>query len=100
MKITGTLGTFEIFKFLFYHLFIAIFFLSFYCEKMNFPVINLNIKKGKGIATLSMDEKYLQERNSAARKKPKHAGEGLMMGICLLSFLSPSLRFLFFLYIP
>eukprot|EP00026_Physarum_polycephalum_P000020 Phypoly_transcript_00020.p1 GENE.Phypoly_transcript_00020~~Phypoly_transcript_00020.p1 ORF type:complete len:3396 (+),score=660.90 Phypoly_transcript_00020:132-10319(+) len=36
---------------------------------------------GKGIATLSMDDKYLAERNSAARKKPKHAGEGLMMGV-------------------
>lgn len=35
---------------------------------------------GKGIATLSMDDKYLQERSSAARKKPKHAGEGLVMG--------------------
>jgi len=36
---------------------------------------------GKGIATLSMDEKYLQERSNASRKKPKHVGEGLMMGM-------------------
>jgi len=35
---------------------------------------------GKGIATLSLDEEYLAERQTSSRKKPKHIGEGLVMG--------------------
>ncbi|GAM18638.1 hypothetical protein SAMD00019534_018130 [Acytostelium subglobosum LB1] len=35
---------------------------------------------GSGIATLSFDDKYLQERKAQNAKKPKHLGEGLAMG--------------------
>jgi len=36
---------------------------------------------GKGIATLSMDDEYLAARQSRSQKKPKHLGEGFVMGV-------------------
>ncbi|KAN0042732.1 hypothetical protein ACTA71_012655 [Dictyostelium dimigraforme] len=35
---------------------------------------------GTGVATLSFDEKYLQERKLHQARKPSHVGEGLAMG--------------------
>jgi vacuolar protein sorting-associated protein 13A/C len=35
---------------------------------------------GKGIAALTMDEKYQQERRQAMGKKPVNVGEGLARG--------------------
>ncbi|GAM28695.1 hypothetical protein SAMD00019534_118710, partial [Acytostelium subglobosum LB1] len=35
---------------------------------------------GSGVATLSFDDKYLQDRKAQQSKKPKHVGEGLAMG--------------------
>ncbi|EGC37154.1 hypothetical protein DICPUDRAFT_94146 [Dictyostelium purpureum] len=35
---------------------------------------------GTGVATLSFDEQYLQERKLQQARKPKHVGEGLAMG--------------------
>eukprot|EP01132_Coremiostelium_polycephalum_P006743 gene6743-8360_t len=35
---------------------------------------------GTGVATLSFDDQYLQERKIQQAKKPKHIGEGLAMG--------------------
>lgn len=35
---------------------------------------------GKGIAALTMDEKYKQERRQAMGKKPVNVGEGLARG--------------------
>ena len=35
---------------------------------------------GKGIAALTMDEKYQQERRQAMGKKPVNVGEGLAKG--------------------
>ena len=35
----------------------------------------------KGVASLSLDEHYMQEREEASRQQPRHVGEGLVFGL-------------------
>jgi len=44
-------------------------------------VSKISESMGKGVATLSMDQQYLQEREEASRQQPRHVGEGLIFGM-------------------